>query len=183
MARARVSALGEEMGISYSAVKLTSPYAWEIGKDYYGLSDLFPPCAYSNGFFRSFFTPKLSDLPMIVGSRHMICPTPFRVTDHYPTCEEMLNKMVGLKARPLDVETKEMFEAFYEWAGSDEIQLISEFDYLAEREAESEYILCAPPHEYHHMDSWNGEPGRRVGYEIEGYDDNDYTNDCWGGPR
>jgi hypothetical protein len=157
------------MGISYSAVKTKIPEAWEVGKDYYGLTDLFPPCAMDRGegFFGALMakaaTPKLSDLPHLVGSRHIVGNAVFVVRDFYETAEEMLAKIIQLKQRGLDASTIEHLGGFFEWAGDDPIQFIADFDYLEERDAEGEYELCCPPADYLLMDTWNGEAGRRVG--------------------
>lgn len=158
------------MGISYSAVKVEQPEAWHIGKDYYGYTDLFPACAYApTGIVARMLVPKLTDLPYLVGSRHMVGNAVFRVTDYYDSAEAMLVRIEELKRRKTDEATVAMLRAFYEWAGSDPIQLIADFDELDERDAADEYQLCVPPCEYRHVDGWNGEAGRKVGYEEEDY--------------
>ena len=156
------------MGISYSAVKADKPEAWQIGKDYYGYTDLFPASAYhGKGLLSRMLVPSLAELPHIVGSRHMVGNAPFRVTDYYDSADALLTKVVDLKQRPVDPETERMLRGFYEWAGGDTIHLIADFDELDDRDAADEYQLCAAPNQYIHVDSWNGEAGRAVGYDEE----------------
>lgn len=154
------------MGISYSAVKVATPEAYHVGKDYYGYTDLFPACAHA-GMIATLFAPKLEDLPHIVGSRHMVGNAVFRVSDYYATADEMIAKVLDLKKRPIDAATEKMLRDFFTWAGSDPLQMIADFDELDERDAADEYQLCAPPNQYRHVDSWNGEAGRAVGYSEE----------------
>lgn len=115
------------MGISYYAVKINKPDAWYLGKDSYGFSDLFP-CAETTGFLNKLFTPKKSDLPFLVGSRHIIGPHHFQVSRVYRYAEDMIDKMEKLKNVNHDPETIRAFEAFHEWAGDDMICLIGDFD-------------------------------------------------------
>lgn len=153
------------MGISYSAVKIAVPEAWEIGKDYYALTDLFPPCAHKPDGIAGlwFFNPSMKDLPHLVGSRHMVGPTVFKVTTYFDDALDMVARIEELKDREVDVATRRHLINFHAWAGDDELQLISDFDELNKRDAADEYQLCAPPKKYHHMDSWGGESGRKVG--------------------
>lgn len=158
------------MGISYSAVKTTVPEAWEIGKDYYGLTDLFPACAMEREKWFGIFpahVPPLSDLPHLVGSRHWVSNTVFRITDYYATADEMVQKAIDLKQRPLWDE--ENMRGLFAWAGDDPIQLISEFDDLEERDAADEYQLCGKPTDYVYVNPYNGEAGRKVGFDEDDY--------------
>lgn len=138
------------MGISYFLVKRDKPEAFDIDKDYYGLTDLFPATAgKETGLLGKFPIPKLKDLPFIVGSRHRIVDsTIFRVTDYYQSAEEMITKIIDLKQRPREEYDIEMLTNMFEWAGSDPLQVIADFTYLEDRGAADEYQLCAPPNDY-----------------------------------
>ena len=138
------------MGIEYSAVKTKKPEAWYIGKDYYGLTDLFPCTAgKETGILGLFPVPKLKDLPHIVGSRHRIVDnTVFQITDYYRDPATMIAKAEELKQRTLDAHERRMFEGLFAWAGSDPLQLIAEFSSLESRDAADEYQLCAAPQDY-----------------------------------
>jgi hypothetical protein len=159
------------MGIAYSAAKTNKPEAWMVGKDYYGLTDVFPACAYNDAPLGC--DPHkgitIDMLPHMVGSRHWISSTVFRVTDYYKSADEMLSRISELKQKPLgegmfDQVTLDNLRGFFEWAGDDPIQFISDFDELEAREAEDEYQLCARPRQYRHVNGWNGKAGRKVGY-------------------
>lgn len=150
------------MGISYSAVKTTVPEAWEIGTDYYGLTDVFPACADVPYGWKKLFIPSVKHLPYIAGSRHIVSNAVFSVRDYYQNAEEMLARISMLKVITLiDFET-DFLRGFFDWAGADPIQFIADFDCLADRGAEHEYELCAPISDYRHMDSYGGKPNRKI---------------------
>lgn len=166
------------MGIIYAAAKVEKPEAWEIGKDYYGLTDLFPPSAHKRqdggfaGWVENKFIPKLEDLPHLVGSRHIVGNTPFRVTDFYQNADDMIAKIVDLKKQPIDrLSSAEEWHAFFAWAGSDLIQFIPDIDALEEREAEGEYQLCDKPSAYVYGNDYK--EGENVGYGDEDYEEED----------
>lgn len=161
------------MGVSYSAVKTEKPEAYELGKDYFALTDLFPVTAGEHdpgvfGFVSKMAMPKIEDLPFLVGSRHpFVNNTVFKVTDFYQSGDEIVKKAAELKQRQFDEYDQAVLRGFFEWAGDDPLQLICEFDALKSREAEGEYQLCVPPNEYKHMDPHFGEVGREVGWPDE----------------
>ena len=159
------------MGISYSAVKTKVPEAWQIGKDYYRLTDLFPPCRM-----------KLQDEPGLMGAfmktlpaQYIVGPTPFVVTDLYPTQDGFIAKVNSLLARPLRSGEEEHLRDFYNWAGSDSLGLISDFDELGQYggadENDDEYHLCTSYRNYRHMDEWGGDADRPVGNNEEESDE------------
>lgn len=165
------------MGVSYSAVKTEKPEAFEIGKDYFALTDLFPPCAGEYdpkvmGFVSKLVLPKIEDLPFLVGSRHpFVNNTVFKITDYYQSSDEIVKKVAELKQRTIDDDERQIFDSLFEWAGDDPIQFITDFDALEGRGAAAEYQLCVPPNQYRHMDPYFGDAGREVGYGDEGDED------------
>lgn len=136
------------MGLEYSAVKIDYPEAFCLGKDYFGFSDLFP-IARRGSFVNKMFTPRLSDLPYLVGSRHIVGPDNFVLADCYGSFDDMFFRMGKLKDRDLS-EVRNHFEQFYNWARSDRICLIPDFDEIIsglDRDA-SCYNLVINPKRY-----------------------------------
>lgn len=158
------------MGMSYSAVMVNKPEAWEVGKDYYGLTDVFPACAYQkNALGCADDAVSVEDVKHLVGSRHYVSGDVFRVTDYYKTADEMVARVLELKGNsPFfqggDSTDLQNLRGMFEWAGDEPIQFISDFDELEERDAADEYQLCAKPRKYRHVNEWNGKAGRKVGY-------------------
>ncbi len=141
------------MGISYSAVKTLIPEAWELGKDYYGLTELFPPCAHEMkipGWER----PPLKYLKFLVGSSYIVGNTVFRVTDVYSSADQMIEKAKSF-GRPFYEYQENDLRGFYAWAGDDPLQFIADFDELLARGAKAEYTLCASPKKYRYADREN----------------------------
>lgn len=175
------------MGISYSAVKTQVPEAWELGKDsfYYSFKDLFP-ASKMRETLADHVSFTLRVLRSVLPIQYYVGPGRFRVTDYYATADDLVNRIVELYQeqaglREVDEDELQNYREFYAWAGSDEIHLIADFDYLNERDyeeaiANGEYVLCAPLRQYRHMDDWGGDPGREVGYDDESEDEVDEEN-------
>jgi hypothetical protein len=139
------------MGLEYYAIKTRKPHAWYMGKDYYGLSDLFPPCQYKRrGLFANMFTPSISDLPYIVGSRHIVGPTPFVVTKLYPYIEDMMDRAEHIKNTNYEGWQLQNLNDFFNWAQDDEIFFVPDFDDIrngTDRDI-SEYPFLTKPQNY-----------------------------------
>lgn len=157
------------MGISYSAVKLNTPEAWELGKDYYHLVDLFPATKFnaneSGGLFSDLLPPDMP--PRWVPGK----ADPFVITELYPTVEDFIAKLEELKGDKVNEFELPHLRSFYHWAGNDPIAVIGEIGGWAydDDPDPTDGQWCGPLKDYRHMDSWNGEPGRKISdlYEEE----------------
>jgi hypothetical protein len=161
------------MGIIYSAVKLNKPEAWELGKNYYRLEDLFPPCKFNaNEGFPEFvatqaepdgFGQMISALAAKMPPRwEPGKPVPFVLTELYPTLSDFIAKAEELKGDDFTIFELPHWQDFYRWACSDRIVVIGEIDDWTYDNDQPVDFFCGELKNYRLMDSWNGEPGRRL---------------------
>jgi hypothetical protein len=164
------------MGIIYSAAKTNKPEAWEIGKNYYRLQDLFPPSAFDvNADFHELMK-QADDIPLpirMLGS--IIKPpvrmepgkdNPFVLTELYPTLEDFIHKAEELKGDKFTVFELPHWQEFYKWAGNDPIVVIGDIEEWA-YDHEVHAWVCGNLADYKFMDSWNGEPVRKMNVHEE----------------
>ena len=168
------------MGIIYSAVKLSKPEAWELGKNYYRFQDLFPACKFdANEGFPGYIAEQADGSPigqLLVSLASSMParwepgrPTPFILTELYPTIDEFLKKIEELKGDPINSFELPHWRGFYRWAGDDCIAIIGDIDEWAydSQPDPADEQWCGPLKNYRMMDDWNGKAGRRVSERLE----------------